>query len=205
MRKHPAKPFFTPWLVSFSWLAVLAGLAGASYWAWQRGHQPPATVGIYHEPGWMPEHKSNRWTCIVIHHSACERGAAESFDEAHRKRGWDGLGYDFVIGNGSESGDGEVEVGFRWVRQIQGAHCKTDDQYYNEHGIGICLVGNLDNHPPDEKQLQSLVRLVDFLCAEFKIPPTEIYTHGGITGKTACPGKDFNLAQLKQLVRRDAR
>jgi hypothetical protein len=41
---------------------------------------------------------------------------------------------------------------------------------------------------------------VRFLCGEFKISPASIYTHGGITGKTACPGKDFDVEQLRRMV-----
>lgn len=148
----------------------------------------------------MPAAKSDRWKCIVIHHSASEEGGAERFDEWHRKKGWDELGYHFVIGNGSDTGDGQVEVGPRWVKQKWGAHCKTDDEYYNQHGIGICLVGNFNNHPPSAKQMQSLARLVAFLSREFQIPASHIYTHGGVTGKTECPGKKFNVELLKEMV-----
>ncbi|MFQ5589758.1 MAG: peptidoglycan-binding protein, partial [Phycisphaerae bacterium] len=54
---------------------------------------------------------SPRWTTIVIHHSATETGGASLFDRFHRKRGWDGLGYHFVIGNGTDTPDGLIEVG----------------------------------------------------------------------------------------------
>jgi hypothetical protein len=187
------------------WLGALAILTVAGFLAWH-GKTVPATVfPAYTEPGWVPQHESARWTCIVIHHSAGEHGAAESFDEEHRKRGWDGLGYDFVIGNGSQSADGEVEVGYRWADQLTGAHCKTEDHYYNEHGIGICLVGNLDNHPPTEKQMQNLTRLVRFLSGEFRIAPAQIFTHGGVTGKTACPGRHFDVEAFRQTMRRQVR
>ena len=49
-----------------------------------------------------------QWKYVVIHHSASGTGNAETFDKLHReKRGWvNGLGYDFVIGNGNGSGNG---------------------------------------------------------------------------------------------------
>jgi len=64
------------------------------------------------------------WKYIVIHHSASASGCAAEFDRYHReKRGWEnGLGYHFVIGNGSGAGDGQIEIGNRWVKQIDGAH-----------------------------------------------------------------------------------
>ena len=202
MRKSRPKPSRRSRLRGFLLLAAITGLLAASLLALQYGHRlPSAKGGLHCEPGWLPEHKSDRWTCIVIHHSADEDGGADKYDEIHRnEKGWDELGYHFVIGNGSQSGDGEVEIGPRWVKQKYGAHCKTNDNYYNNHGIGICLVGNFNNHPPDLAQMQSLARLVRFLCIEFKIPTSAIYTHRGVTGKTECPGKDFDLEQLKRMV-----
>ena len=149
---------------------------------------------------WRPAVKSRRWQCIVIHHSASEIGGAERFDEYHKDRGFDELGYHFVVGNGSDTAPGKVEVGPRWVAQKHGAHCKTDDEYYNQHGIGICLVGNLQHHAPDPRQMRSLVKLVRFLCREYDIPPDRIYTHGQITGQTLCPGRYFDLNDLRRDV-----
>src|SRR5205809_827024 len=74
-------------------------------------------------------------------------GSAAEFDKYHRSKGWDGLGYHFVIGNGTGSGDGQVEVGYRWKRQMVGAHAGNAE--YNQRGIGICLVGDFQNgHNP---------------------------------------------------------
>ena len=202
MRKSRRKSSGRSGVRAFVALVAVAGLIAGAMWVWQHRQPPPAKVTpLYSEPGWLPENKSDRWKCIVIHHSADEDGGAEKYDEIHQKKGWDELGYHFVIGNGSQSGDGEVEIGPRWVKQKYGAHCKTDNHFYNDHGIGICLVGNFNNHPPDEQQMQSLARLVHFLCSEFKIPTSAIYTHGGVTGKTQCPGKQFDLERLKGMLR----
>ena len=48
------------------------------------------------------------WRYIVIHHSATASGNAAEFDREHRARGWDGLGYHFVIDNGVGGPDGRV-------------------------------------------------------------------------------------------------
>ena len=45
-----------------------------------------------------------------------------------------GLAYHFVIGNGSSSGNGEIEIGSRWTRQINGGHVASD--YLNNIAIG---------------------------------------------------------------------
>src|SRR5262245_42419282 len=93
---------------------------------------------------WIPRVAPRPWKWIVIHHSATPTGGAAVFDKMHRDKGWDELGYDFVIGNGTDSGNGQVEVGSRWPKQKWGAHAKTPNNEYNERGIGICLVGNFD-------------------------------------------------------------
>jgi hypothetical protein len=137
----------------------------------------------------------------VIHHSATTKGGAKTFDKYHReKNGWDELGYHFVIGNGTDTSDGRIEVGPRWYKQKHGAHCKTPGNYYNEHGIGICLVGNFDKTRPTRRQLRSLTSLLRFLQAECHIGPGQITAHGLVTGKTACPGRQFPLALVRRAV-----
>ena len=150
-------------------------------------------------PRWIPRSGiSHRWTCIVIHHSASEVGGAAAFDRHHRNvRKWDELGYHFVIGNGTDTGDGQIEVGSRWAQQKHGAHCKTPDNYYNDHGIGICLVGCFAHHPPTPAQMDSLARLVSFLMRACDIDASRVMTHRGVTGRTECPGAKFSLAGLK--------
>lgn len=151
--------------------------------------------------GWIPPGGiDDRWDYIVIHHSATTSGDAARFDRAHKKRGWDGLGYHFVIGNGTDSGNGQIEVGFRWTQQRTGAHCKTPDNRYNAHGIGICLVGNFEHARPTQAQMESLAKLVGFLNARCHIAPGRILVHGGITGKTLCPGRNFELSRLNSLL-----
>lgn len=146
---------------------------------------------------WIPPGGfSKRWECIVIHHSESDKSTPEGMASWHKQRGWDELGYHFVIGNGIGYGDGKVFVGPRWTKQKHGAHCKVPGNYYNEHGIGICLIGNFESHGPTAKQMETLTKLVTFLTDKCDIPTSKINTHGGITHKTACPGKFFSLSRL---------
>src|ERR1700759_4757278 len=105
---------------------------------------------------WTPPVAPRSWQAIVIHHSATPAGGAARFDREHREKGWDELGYDFVIGNGTDTGDGQVEVGSRWTKQKIGAHAKTPDNWYNEHAIGICLVGDFESDRPTAAHMRSL-------------------------------------------------
>jgi len=153
---------------------------------------------------WLPPSGSERqWTAIVIHHSGTSSGNAAVFDKWHREgKNWDGVGYDFVIGNGSDSDDGEVEATFRWREQRTGAHCKTPDNWANESAVGICLVGDFNNMTPSSRQIQSLMELVSFLQNRYGIPKNRIYGHNTTPGARAtdCPGKKFSMARLKSML-----
>ena len=138
---------------------------------------------------WVPQAFPRPWKWIVIHHSATDRGSAAIFDRYHRGKGWDELGYHFVIGNGRGAVDGKVEVGSRWVKQKWGAHCKTPGNAYNTYGIGICIVGKYSDKLPSPAQLDSLRRLVRFLSDRYGIAPANIIGHRDAPGtSTKCPG-----------------
>jgi N-acetyl-anhydromuramyl-L-alanine amidase AmpD len=130
------------------------------------------------------------WRYIVIHHSATEDGNAAEFDAQHRRRGWDELGYHFVIDNGRGGPDGLVEVGSRWKSQKWGAHTGgTPDNEYNNYGIGICLVGDFTHHLPTPAQLESLRSLVSYLANTYNIAPKDIIGHRDApNASTQCPG-----------------
>ena len=133
------------------------------------------------------------WRYIVIHHSATDRGNAASFDQSHRRRGWDELGYHFVIDNGDGGPNGRIEVGSRWKKQKWGAHTGgTPNNEYNNHGIGICLVGDFSNKMPSRAQIASLERLVRYLASKYKIQPDNVIGHReGPNSTTVCPGAVF--------------
>ena len=152
-----------------------------------------------------PKNVEKGWKAIVIHHSGGGRGNARIFDEWHRNgRHWEGIGYDFVIGNGSNSGDGQIEITFRWTRQIAGAHVGgTPGNWANKDAVGICLVGDFRKTAPTQRQMQSLLKLVRFLQKRYKIPKSKIYGHSttpGYTGGTVCPGRYFPMARFKAML-----
>jgi hypothetical protein len=149
--------------------------------------------------GWVPPVAPRAWRWIIVHHSATTTGGAAAFDKMHRAKGWDELGYDFVIGNGTDTPDGLIEVGPRWTKQKIGAHAKTPDNRYNEYGIGICLVGNFDVERPTPAQNRSLTRLIAYLMKTYQITPNNILGHRD-TKSTDCPGRYVNM----EVIRRQA-
>jgi LysM repeat protein len=141
-----------------------------------------------------------RWTHLVIHHSGIEAGNAKSYDSGHRRRGMEnGLAYHFVIGNGRDSGDGQIEVGSRWTRQLYGGHVRNAAM--NEHGIGICLVGNFEKRSPGAHQLASLHSLLQHFRGGALPGGTtpQVTVHRWVDrNHTVCPGRRFPYADLKR-------
>jgi N-acetyl-anhydromuramyl-L-alanine amidase AmpD len=154
----------------------------------------PAPAPAYRpSPGdWRPPGPERRWQYIVLHHSATPRGSAAIFDRIHRSRGWDELGYHFVIGNGHGSPDGLIEIGSRWTKQKHGAHCKVAEHpEYNDFGVGICLVGNFDKGYPSDAQVASCAEVVRFLMHRYGVPPSRVRGHRQLKPTTRCPGSHF--------------
>lgn len=150
---------------------------------------------------WKPAGKLRDWKYIVVHHTASESGSVESIDEEHRKKKdksgnpWLGVGYHFVIGNGKGMGDGEIEPTFRWREQLHGAHAGSSNKDYNQHGIGVCLVGNFEHSAPSPAQFKAVKRLVQTLKHEYHITTENVVGHRDIRS-TECPGKNFPLAEV---------
>ena len=143
--------------------------------------------------------QAHRWTHVVAHHSGIEAGNAKAYDSTHRRRGMEnGLAYNFVIGNGRDSGEGEIEVGNRWRQQLNGGHVRSS--HYNEHGIGVCLVGNFETRRPSAKQLASFTALMDWLRNEAPLGVKPKFTaHRWVDrNHTVCPGRNFPLAEMKR-------
>ncbi len=160
--------------------------------------EPTVTININIDELCRVNVEENRWEYVVLHHSATDEGNANSFDKYHREqKKWEhGLAYHFVIGNGNGSGNGEIEVGDRWKKQIHGAH--TANMSLNRISIGICLVGNFETaNEPTNNQIESLVSLVAYFSEKYHIPKSHIVRHSQVLQKgTACPGKNFPYEQL---------
>jgi N-acetylmuramoyl-L-alanine amidase len=143
------------------------------------------------------------WRYIVVHHSAFPTGSAQTLHDYHlHVRRWsNGLGYHFVIGNGTGTPDGFIEAGPRWARQLQGAHAKSPNNEMNEIGIGICLVGNFNETAPSEAQMRALVALVRRLQRRYGIPSRRVIGHRDVVeGHTECPGHNFSIERLREML-----
>jgi hypothetical protein len=141
-----------------------------------------------------------RWEGIVIHDLGRPAGDAQSIHRLHQSYGYQGLGYHFLIGNGCGLGDGIIHVGYRWNEQRPGAHIARtaeNEQYLNEHTIGICLIGNGDRRPFTEKQTRSLVSLVRRLQRELGISRRDVRVHSELAPGVSDPGRFFAVARFE--------
>ena len=142
----------------------------------------------------------NRWKYIIVHNSGTRQGNARIFDYYHRfvRRMPNGLAYHFVIGNGTSSGNGQIEIGNRWVRQLNGGHVHSD--YLNYISLGICLVGDFNRDLPTKAEYEALDELIRYLRRRVgKVDGrySIVRGHKEINPRpTDCPGNRFPLTWL---------
>jgi len=144
--------------------------------------------------------RRGRWKHIVVHNSGTREGNARVFDIYHKRvrHMQNGLAYHFVIGDGHGSGDGQIEIGDRWKRQINGGHVASD--YLNDIALGICLVGDFNRDLPTKAQTGALEELVSYLrerVGKSQGRRAIVHAHKEINPRpTDCPGDHFPYGWL---------
>ena len=128
---------------------------------------------------------------IIVHCSATREGDdsinAEVIDRWHKKRGWKGIGYHFVV-----LIDGSIETG-RMINKC-GAHTKG----MNCSSIGVCYIGGVESErnedgkyeAKDTRTPEQIATLLELLRLLKKIyPEAKINGHRDFAAK-ACPSFD---------------
>lgn len=126
-------------------------------------------------------------THVVVHYSASyadQNLTVKDIDKMHRDRGWQMVGYHYVIRR-----DGTVEQGR--PESMVGAHVGGQ----NTGKIGICCIGGLeratgpnkgvDNRTP--QQIESMIKLIKDLLKRY--PGAKVVGHRDLAA-TQCPGFD---------------
>jgi hypothetical protein len=133
---------------------------------------------------------------VIVHCSDSKLGNALLIDAWHKQRGFDSIGYHFVIlngrpfeslGGGLDFTDGMIETG----RNIdkEGAHCKGHND-----SIGICLIGKSNSFT--DNQIRSLKNLLLLLSEKYK--GIEIFQHSDFDEtKNFCAG--FKPAKFSEI------
>ena len=146
-----------------------------------------------------------RWKFVIVHNSGTRQGNARAFDYYHRKirRMRNGLAYHFVIGNGTSSRNGQIEIGDRWRRQINGGHVHSD--YMNNIGLGICLVGDFNRDQPTRAQLEACEELIRYLrerCGQSDGRSLMVRPHREVNPprwSTDCPGRRVSVRLVREV------
>lgn len=121
---------------------------------------------------------------IIIHHSASKVANAQLVDSWHRARGWNGMGYHFLV----RKENGIVETG-RPIDTV-GAHCTGQ----NADSVGICFEGDFDKEEMNEEQLKTGKELIAYLRSKYG-DNIRIAKHKDFMA-TACPGKNFPFDEI---------
>ncbi|KAJ8916771.1 hypothetical protein NQ315_005776 [Exocentrus adspersus] len=131
--------------------------------------------------------RENPPSYVVVHHSVTRmcnttedcKLLMKSIQNTHMNtNGWEDIGYNFLIGN-----DGNIYEGRGWG--IHGAHAIS----YNARSLGICLIGNFEEYPPSESQLQALRELIACSLEENKLIEDYNLIGHNQESATLCPGK----------------
>lgn len=145
--------------------------------------------------------RPGRWSALVICESGSIGSTAQTLAARHKAQGLSGLGYHFVIEDGPDTGE-QVRAGFRWRGQLPGAAMTGPYRdWYNQHAISICLIGNSNDRPLTEGQLHNLTDLVHWLQRRFEIPPNQIWLQADIAPPLR-PGKFFPLGRFRDSLLR---
>jgi hypothetical protein len=132
----------------------------------------------------LPKNNFPKW--LFVHHSGgadaqpmldTSNHTAQDMEAWHLAKGWDGLGYQYVIHKNGDLWAGRPE-------HRNGAHAVG----YNEQSLGICLAGNFDATMPTEAQKLTLATLLKEKMTQYSIPPENIVPHRKFANKT-CYGK----------------
>lgn len=153
---------------------------------------PVGTVFIHHAAGPSPINE------------AAEVAMLQQDDAYHRSKGWDGLGYSFVIGPSGTVYEGRG--------QKVGAHTMAN----NRTAFGICFLGNFMTALPTPAAMMACAELIQLLRQAnpgFGLPHGALVPDSAIKGHrdaivngapypTSCPGDQLyaNLPNLRRLV-----
>lgn len=124
--------------------------------------------------------KDNNPTMVILHHTGgtdanpkedTSHHTAAIIESWHLAKGWEGIGYTYVIEK-----DGTIVKGR--PEHYHGAHTVN----YNKKSIGICMSGNFDATLPTKEQEQSFKLLYKDINTRY--PNLPVYPHRKFEKKT---------------------
>lgn len=141
------------------------------------------------------EKATNFPTEIIVHHTGgtdadpladTSHHTAKIIETWHLQKGWNGIGYHYVIEK-----DGTIVKGR--PEHVEGAH----EPKKNKDSLGLCMSGNFDATLPTKQQEQSLVILAQDIQQRY--PIKKIGPHRQYAKKT-CYGKKLSDTWAQELI-----
>lgn len=131
---------------------------------------------------------------IILHCSDSEFGDAATIDRWHKERGFDRIGYHYVILNGVRVAhspykpvdDGLLEPGRD--ESVIGAHCLG----HNADSIGICIIGKMTFTP---EQFKTAGILIKSLLKKYGLSSDDVYGHCEFDPGKTCPNIDMTAVR----------
>lgn len=124
---------------------------------------------------------------IVLHHAEWSRASVADVHNCHKGNGWAGIGYHLYIRK-----DGSVYRG-RPMEAV-GAHAIP----VNKTSVGICCEGAYNTEAMPDAQKNAVVEAVKHVLGLY--PGCRIVGHREVDA-TDCPGKNYPLEEIKELVK----
>lgn len=107
---------------------------------------------------------------------------ASDIKEWHLSKGWDDIGYHYVIRR-----TGVIEAGRK--ESVIGSHCKS----MNVDSLGVCYVGR---SKPTREQIKSIIELYSTIFRKYKIPANMWFCHHQFNKNKTCPGFSVELLRM---------
>jgi N-acetylmuramoyl-L-alanine amidase len=136
---------------------------------------------------------------IIVHNSATADSGTASWEAIRRyhieDRGWNDIGYHYGI----EEYEGNLVFLRGRPPLTMGAHCRAGGR--NRDSLGLCVVGEYDETPPDQERYGFTVTVLAGLCFTFAIPPSRVYGHREFESAKTCPGIQWDLDRLRHDIK----
>lgn len=123
---------------------------------------------------------------VIFHHSLSDVASAEIIREWHMMRGFDDIGYHYVIRK-----SGKIEHG-RDIKRI-GAHAVGR----NHDSIGICFEGDFRKTEPTEEQYKSAGLVYHGVCRQYSKKLNVEYHR---ENDNPCPGVKLDKKKLENIL-----
>jgi hypothetical protein len=134
---------------------------------------------------------------IILHHMAHKTADIHAVHNYHRTRTytsssgktgyWSGIGYNYFI-----TLDGIIY-------EARGINVGAHTLNYNNSSIGIGFQGDFQQQQMPDAQLKAGAALCKKLMQDHSLTMNDIKRHKDLSA-TACPGKNFRISELKELL-----